>query len=508
METIKALYTKLTDGALINRCADYAQWTIPAVFPKQLHSGVGNQTVEYDYQSMGAMLVNKLASKLAQTLFPTNTSFFKLQLVTPNGAEENEEVARVISKLELAACQLLFRNAEYARIVQAIRLLVVTGNALLIRTQGSLRVMSLHNYVVRRNAFGDVLDIVTKESLYARELAPEYAKVLNIDVVQDPERVLELYTKCCLVYSDTEGEPPHWLVQQEINGQLIGEESTYPFELCPYIPVVWGLSTGDNYGRGIVEEYAGDFIKMSELSAALTTYELESCNVRYVVDPASTLDLKAAQESQTGDFVSGSPNGVSALELGEFQKIQALSQELQAVFSRLAQAFMYTNNQRDAERVTAYEIQTNAMEAEEALGGVYSQLSHAMHLPLAYLLCNEVNPQFWAQYLRGQWQLNIITGMQALGRSAELQQWLLLTQSISLVVPTLQQISPRFNTEKIIDIFMLGHGLSQDGVMLTGRQLEEKMALYQAQQEATVRQLRQIQSTDDNNDIAASLGTV
>ena len=63
-----------------------------------------------------------------------------------------------------------------------------------------------------------------------------------------------------------------WEVHQEIQGLRVpASEEEYPEMFCPYIPVVWNLSSGDNYGRGQVEDYAGDFIKLSELSAALAS---------------------------------------------------------------------------------------------------------------------------------------------------------------------------------------------------------------------------------------------
>ena len=503
--TAEGLWQELRDDALVARSADYARWTIPAVFPEQPNfQKSGNQIIEYDYQSMGAMLVNKLASKLTQTLFPTNTSFFKLSLQGLSDQQVDEETQKLVAKLELQACRALFNNAEYNRLTQALRLLIVTGNCLLVREGGQLRVYSLHNYTVKRNSYGEVLDIVLKEKLYMRELDPQTVEQLNMQHMDDMSEVF-LFTQCSRKYGD---DGAYWEITQSINNIEIVQPSTYPLELCPFIPVVWNLTSTDNYGRGIVEDYAGDFIKLSELSAALTMYELESCNVRYLASPQSTLDLDALGEARTGEVVSGSPDGVQPLELGEFQKIQALSNELSQVFARLAQAFMYTSNQRDAERVTAYEIQMNAIEAEQTLGGVYSQLSHGMHLPLAYLLCYEVNPDFWSQYLAGQWDISIITGMQALGRSAEIQQWLQLTQELILVVPNLQQISPRFNTEKIIDMFMLARGLSPDGVMLTEQELQAKMEALQSQMAQTQFQDRTINSQDASNKASSMLGNI
>ena len=72
--SIENLFTKYRDTALLSRIEEYAYWTIPSVFPKgeQDYSGQPNRTIEYDYQSTGAMLTNRLSTKLARNLFPAN----------------------------------------------------------------------------------------------------------------------------------------------------------------------------------------------------------------------------------------------------------------------------------------------------------------------------------------------------------------------------------------------------------------------------------------------------
>jgi hypothetical protein len=60
------------------------------------------------------------------------------------------------------------------------------------------------------------------------------------------------------------------------------------------------------------------------------------------------------------------------------------SQAIEELFGRLAKAFMYQANTRDAERVTAYELQRDAQEAENTLGGAYSMLSTATRFACAY----------------------------------------------------------------------------------------------------------------------------
>uniref|UniRef100_UPI001C930273 hypothetical protein n=1 Tax=Staphylococcus warneri TaxID=1292 RepID=UPI001C930273 len=71
--------------------------------------------------------------------------------------------------LENKACRRLFFNASYAQIVQALRLLIITGEVLLLRRDNRLRVFSLKNYALLRNNVGEVLEIITQEPKRYRE---------------------------------------------------------------------------------------------------------------------------------------------------------------------------------------------------------------------------------------------------------------------------------------------------------------------------------------------------
>src|SRR5690606_3927583 len=143
--------------------------------------------------------------------------------------------------------------------------------------------------------------------------------------------------------------------------------------LCPYFTVKWNHVNGDMYGRGLIEEYAGDFAKLSELSQALTEYELNSTIVLNIFNTAGNFDIDSAESAMSGDWVAGQKEAVSAYEVGDYNKIAALMSNLSEIHQRLSVAFMSSSNVRDAERVTAQEVMLNANEAEQVLGGVYSQ---------------------------------------------------------------------------------------------------------------------------------------
>lgn len=501
-KSTRQLYTELQDPSLIKRCVQYAQWTVPAVFP-DIQFGVKQREVLYDYQGIGAMLAHSLATKLTQLLFPTNTSFFKLNFEGVDNLSKAEQEA--LQRLELDTVDRLFEHASYAKLVQALLLLCITGNALVVRKAGVFSVYNLHSYAVRRDHTGKPTCVILREHVRTGDLPQEIRAKINAQDPSTDDVQRELYTRCELVMN-RHGRA-EWQEWQEIDGQEVStSRGSYPERLCPYIPVTWQLYTGEAYGRGHVELYAGDFIRLSELSAALGTYELESCNIKYLYDPQSYTDVDHLTNASVGAVVQGNPNSISALEAGQFQKIQVLGASIQGIFQRLAQAFMYGVNQREGERVTAYEVHLAAQQAEQSLGGVYSQLSYALHLPLAYLLCYELSPELGVPIAEGGLQVNVITGIPALSRSADLQQWMMLGQELGNLIPVLQQVSPRFNTEAIVDVFMQAHGLSSTNVMLTDEELQARLDQLQAQQAATQYQVRQINSADSQVEATEQLG--
>lgn len=493
-ENYEALYNQYEDSRLLLKAENYAYWTIPSAFPENYrkvgHSrNEGNAPIQHDYQSMGAVLVNYLAAKLAGILFPVNQSFFKInpteilkQVITSMNPDGQEFKSKLVT-LENKACKQLFVNASYAQLIQALRYLIITGNCLIKRHNSKTIVYSLRNYVTLRDNEGTVLDIVLRESRTYNSLPAEIANLISTKYHNDHDEVV-IYTR---IKRDTITKDAVtnivYTVSQQIDGVSIGEPSRYPEHLCPYIPVVWNHVNGDSYGRGHVEDHAGDFAKLSDLSRALAIYEIDACKVVNVVKPGSTIDLDSMNEAESGEWVQADPQAIGKHESGDYSKIQALTNDCTVVYNRLANAFMYQGNTRDAERVTAEEIRMNAQEAEKALGGVYSQLSLGMHLPLAYLLAQEVDPYFITAVIAKEVELEVVTGVNALGRAAEIQQLYLAIQELAAIIPAMQQITPRFDTEKVIDAVLQSHGLVLEDIMLS----EEELKARQEQAQQAVR---------------------
>jgi hypothetical protein len=479
--SLASIYKSYEDGHTIAKCEEYSLWTIPSVMPLGMsdsNNKNGNVPVQHDYQSVGAMLTNYLASTLAGLLFPINQSFFKLS-PAEDFAKQNkavldragDQINTKLAQLETAASKRIFVDASYASINQALKNLVITGNTLIHRKPDKLVVYSLHKYVTKRDNEGNLYETILRENWSYGTLPQDLANVINVKNKQ-PEDECTVYTS---IKREIRKDVLGWVVTQQLDDQDIGTPSWYPDKLCPYIAVTWNLIAGDDYGRGIIEDYAGDFAKLSAVSEALATYELDACKIVNVVRAGATVDLESMNKAQRGEWVQADPAAIAAHEGGEAAKIQSLAADLQNIFQRLAPSFMYTANVREGERVTAYELQQLAITAEKALGGVYSQLSAGLHVPLAYLLCQEVDPKFILGVISKELQITVLTGVAALGRSTETQQLVAAIQELAAIIPVMKQLSARFDTEKVIDNVLLSHGLNLDDLMLSDEALKQQM---------------------------------
>lgn len=474
----ETLFTQYRDDSAILRMEKYALWSLPTVFARTEMRNGKQEAVERDYQSVGAMLTNTLSSKITELLFPSNQSFFRLDStvnadVMANAlATDSKELASGLADLENTAYRRIFLKGSYHQLMHCMKLLIVTGNALVYRDSQTtdIHTYSMRQYSVQRDGSGKVMDIILKERTSPAALPVKYQ---HLFADREPHDELHLYTRVQRMWA-TVTDTFH--VTQQVEDVMLDTSDLYPEAICPYIPVTWNLITGENNGRSLVEDYAGDFAKLSELSEALALYEIESCRVLHMAKPGSGVDIDSVAETESGGWVSADPAAVAAYEAGDALKIQAMTAEIQSIIQRLSPAFMYGGNTRDAERVTAEEIRTQADEANRTLGGVYSSIADNLHIPLAHILCNEVNPAFISEVLAKGLTLSVLTGVAALGRSADVTKLLQVAQALAVILPVFTQTSQRIDPELVITKVFEGFGLNISDFARSEEQLQQMLA--------------------------------
>lgn len=163
----KALFEKLRDTSVIEKCVQYAHWTLPQLMADVSEHKGRPAVVERDYQEMGALLVNHLATKLTRLEFPTNQPFFFVELAeslrkeAQQGGLSDQDLQSGIAKMEQDSCKRLFMNASYAQLILALKHLIVTGNVLIHRDSDNAKITAygIQSFGIKRDGRGTLLDL-------------------------------------------------------------------------------------------------------------------------------------------------------------------------------------------------------------------------------------------------------------------------------------------------------------------------------------------------------------
>jgi hypothetical protein len=233
----------------------------------------------------------------------------------------------------------------------------------------------------------------------------------------------------------------------------------------------WNQIDAESYGRSYVEEYLGDLISLEGLSRAILEASAAASKVVFLVQPNGVTRMQDLAEAESGDFKSGNANDVSTLQVQKQADMAVAAQAAQRIEQRLAQAFMlYESITRDAERVTSTELNLLANALESSLGGLYSNLSQALQLPLVKRLMERMQKQKRLPNLPdGVIKPSIVTGTAALGRGNDLNNLMQFMQVIGSLGPGV--IEQFMNVDEFIIRTGASLGIDMGGLVKSPEQL-------------------------------------
>lgn len=462
--------------------------SIPTLFPPE---GAGNATAyATPWQAMGARCVNNLAAKLLLALFPPNAPFFRLtiddftlsQIAKQEGARA--EVEKGLNRIERAVMGELETGTARPALFEALKQLIVSGNALLMVTpNNSVRVHRLDRYVCKRDPMGNPLEIITKECISRLELPDEVRELVNTqkpaEVANDTQDNIDLYTGWRLV---KQGKSAMWRVSQEVKGiALPGSNGTYPHDKCPARPLRWTALDGEDYGRGIFEEYLGDFKSLEGLQQAIVQGSVAAAKVLFLVKPNSATKKDVIAKSESGDVANGNKEDVTVLQMEKFNDFRVAQETRNNIIQSLSFAFMLnTAIQRQGERVTAEEIRYMAQELESSLGGVYSTMSQDLQLPLVSILMSNMERAGKLPALpKGKVKPAITTGIEAIGRGDDITR---LSSFLTDLEPLGPGVAAQYiNVGDYIKRAGTARQIDMDGLVKTDAQVKQEQQQAQMQ---------------------------
>ena len=418
----------------LDKAVDCSKLTLPYLIQDDTSSRPTHETLNIPWQSVGSKCVVGLAAKLMLAILPPQGSFFKLQ-VRPDKLGEDlppeamSEMELSLSKMERMVMDYIAASNDRVVIHQALKHLIVGGNALLFMGKDGIKNYPLTRYVVNRDGNGNVLEIVTKE-LISRD-------VLGYDLPKkEPNTGIDetkgTHTDDVEVYTCVKLENGRWVWYQEVEDMIIpGSRSTAPKNASPWLVLTFNSVDGEQYGRGRVEEFLGDLKSLEGLSQALVEGAAAASKVIFLVSPSSTTKPATIAKAGNGAIVQGRAEDVQVVQVGKTADFSTAANMAQTIERRLLEAFLVMNV-RNAERVTAEEVRLTQLELEQQLGGIFSLLTTSFLIPyldrtlLVLQRTNEL-PKLPKDIIRPQ----IVAGVNALGRGQDREALTMFMQTVA-----------------------------------------------------------------------------
>ena len=438
MSKARERYSQLESGRtqFLDVAVEASELTLPYLVTRDEYKS-GKRTLLQPFQSVGAKAVVTLSAKLMLAMLPPQTAFFKLQIRDDKIGEEidpqtRSELDLSFSKIERNIMEYIAASSDRVVVHQALKHLIVSGNALIFMSKDGLKHYPLNRFVVNRDGNGNVLEIVTKEMIDRKVLGLERqvpSKEANGDYSSDEDDA-EVYT-----YVRLDEGSGRWLWHQEVDGQVLpGSRSTAPKNASPWLVLRFNTVDGEDYGRGRVEEFIGDLRSLNGLAQALVEGASVASKVIFLVSPSATTKPGTLAKAGNGAIIQGRPEDVGVVQVGKTADFGTAANLSTQIEKRILEAFLVMNV-RQAERVTAEEVRLTQLELEQSLGGLFSLLTVEFLIPylnrilLVMQRGNQI-PRLPKDLVRPK----IVAGVNALGRGQDQQA---LTQFIGTIAQTL-----------------------------------------------------------------------
>jgi len=475
MSKARERYSQLQSGRtqFLDMAVECSELTLPYLVTQDDNS-TGKRQLLQPYQSVGAKAVVTLAAKLMLAILPPQTAFFKLQVRDDKLGQTLDPTMRSeldlsFSKIERLIMDYIAASSDRVVVHQALKHLIVSGNALIFMGKDGLKHYPLQRYVIERDGNGNIIEIVTKEMVSRKVLGilPPPTDNPNGEY-GDTEDDAEVYT--CVKMDESSGS---WRWHQEVDDMILdGSQSTAPKNASPWLVLRFNTVDGEDYGRGRVEEFIGDLRSLDGLSQSLVEGASVASKVVFLVSPSATTKPGTLAKAGNGAIIQGRPEDVGVVQVGKTADFATAAQLAATIEKRVLEAFLVMNI-RNAERVTAEEVRLTQLELEQSLGGLFSLLTVEFLVPylnrtLLILQRSNQIPRLPKDVVRPK----IVAGINSLGRGQDNES---LTRFIATVAQTLgpEALMKYIDPSEAIKRLAAAQGIDVLNLVRTAEQLEQ-----------------------------------
>ena len=490
----KQQYDRLSSSRsqFLNSARQAADLTLPYLIREDELTSKTSLKLPQPWQSTGAKGVVTLASKLMLALLPPQTSFFKLQVNDVNlpeelGPELRSELDLSFAKIERTVMESIAESNDRVVVHQALKHLVVAGNALIYMSKDGLKLYPLNRYVVDRDGNGNVIEIVTKETISKQLVKDLYP---NIDM--KPDGVVDNLSTPndeCTIYTHVKRDNNRWVWHQELYDQVLkGTQGKAPIDANPWLVLRFNHVDGEVYGRGRVEEFLGDLKSLEALSQAIVEGSAAAAKVVFTVSPSSTTKPQTLAKAGNGAIIQGRPDDIGVVQVGKTADFSTAYQMIGSLTQRLNEAFLILNV-RDSERTTAEEVRQTQLELEQQLGGLFSLLTVEFLVPYLNRKLNVAQRTGDIPSLPkgGVVRPTIVAGLSALGRGQDRES---LAQFLTVIAQTVgpDAIAQFVNTDEVIKRLAAASGIDVLNLVKTMEEQQAEQEEAMSQQQALIEQ--------------------
>lgn len=512
------LHSKKT--SILTYCEQYSRWTLPYVFPED-SSSTKDLELSVSSDSIGSKGVNHLSNKIVSTLFPAKSLFFRLvvdqemrdlveEALLQSGAEG--EALRQQLEMQITAAEDELQKAEKRvedrlnmiqfrpQAVNVVKQLIVTGNSLVYYPEdgGTVQVYNLRNFHVCRDIAGEVVEIMTRDQRAFETFSSAVQEKLKADArfkkmhkgdkqYEDATNVV-IYTRILL-----ESDGRYHVTQYADDVKLDTDGAVYTKNQLRWVPLVWNLVQGEDYGRGLVADYAGAFHAINTLSNALLNIAAIMGDIKIFVNPQSMIDVLRVEQAPSGSYHAGNPADIGTMQFNKITEAQFIQAMIERYERQIAAAFMLTQDlTRQAERVTAAEIQRDVDELETSNSGIYSRLAATWQYHTAVLALADTGFEGIGDGIEPR----IITGMDSLSRAGEAYNMRLFLTDLGLLNGVPEDIRRAIKAPNFMKQISQYHQVPYEGWTFTQDEMDQRAQadLDRQQQLEETKQAGQVQA--------------
>lgn len=400
----------------LERARHNASLTIPSLMPLSGHDGRSH--LYETYQGLGAAGVVHLSSRLVMALLPAGRPHMRFDLPPEVVMQAAGNIPKDIEVGLATAERLVQQEVEdkgwRPSTLMALQQDLVAGNHLEHQLEtNEIRVFRMDRYTVRRDWAGVPLEIILHETMTADTL-PEGIAVEGKDQWEE----VDLYT-----WIRRDGNV--YEVHQELgDGKVVTDVFKYTANNLPYNAVRWAKTPGEDWGRSFIEEHQANLRTLEGLTKAeIEMGAMASRNFIAVRPGAVGAAIKRRLiDAINGDVVMADPEAIELKSFDNANGFQLVNMKTQQLTEQLSRAFLlFSAGQRDAERVTATEIERDIQELEAALGGNFSTLNTDMMERRTLLLMENMEKRgaLPPGLLENGVRPTVLTGLEALSRERD-----------------------------------------------------------------------------------------